>query len=66
MFQPEKQVLALYGTDAEPLAAQWMDMTLKEVIVNRHQGGLGEQEDERYPTYGSDAYFAQMPRDPHS
>ncbi|MGC5221844.1 hypothetical protein ACPW96_04495 [Micromonospora sp. DT81.3] len=66
VFQPEKQLLSLYGTDAEPLAADWLGMTLKEVIVNRYQGGLGDPGDETYPTYGSDAYFAQMPRDPQA
>lgn len=65
VFEPEKRIIALYGTDAEPRAAQWLDMTLKEVIVNRYQGGLGDPGDETYPTYGSDAYFAEMPRDPH-
>ena len=64
VFEPEKRIAALYGTDAEYLAAQWLDMTLDEVIVNRYQGGLGDPGDETNPTFGSDAYFAQMPADP--
>ena len=65
VFQPEKRIVAAVRTDAEPLAAQWVDMTLDEVIVDRYQGGLGDPgRRDTDPTFGSDAYFAQMPRDP--
>jgi len=64
VFQPEKRIVALYGSDAEYLAAQWVEMALDEVIVDRYQGGLGDGGDNSDPTFGSDAYFAQMPHDP--
>lgn len=73
VFLPEKEIAALFGTDAEPLAAQWMGEILQEVIVDRYQGGLGDPgydpghtDDPPLlgPTTASDAYFAQMPRDP--
>ncbi|HEX5858006.1 MAG TPA: hypothetical protein VFY91_07850, partial [Microbacterium sp.] len=64
VFEPEKRIVALFGTDAEFLAAQWLDMALDEVIVNRYQGGLDDSGDAAHPAFGSDAYFAQMPRDP--
>ena len=38
------------GTDAEPLAAHWLDMTLDEVIVNRYPGRpRGPRGSRRYP-----------------
>ncbi|MBO9625567.1 MAG: hypothetical protein J7484_04240 [Microbacterium sp.] len=65
VFEPERPVTALYGADAQAHAAQWSQELLTDRIVLRSIDGIGD----RYPGStepldGSDAYYAQMPRDP--
>ena len=62
VFEPERKIVALYGTDADSLSVDWVSQMLGEQIVDRYQGGLDFLGD--VPVYASDAYFAQMPRDP--
>jgi hypothetical protein len=64
VFEPDRQIVALFGADAESLANGWLDMALKERIVERYQGGLDPLGEGRPPIYASDAYFDAMPRDP--
>ncbi len=64
VFEPDRQIVALFGADAESLANGWLDMALKERIVERYQGGLDLLGEGRPPIYASDAYFDAMPRDP--
>ena len=63
-FEPDRQIVALFGANAEALANDWLSVALDERIVERYEGGLdliGEGQD---PIYASDGYFAAMPRDP--
>jgi hypothetical protein len=64
VFEPDRQIVALYGADAEALANQWLDIALDERIVERYEGGLDFAGDGREPIYASEAYFEAMPRDP--
>lgn len=60
------EIAELFGQDAEALAAQWQSQTgVGEDIVTRVQGGATESGDGT-PPLGSDAYFAEMPLDPHA
>jgi len=67
VFEPGAEILALYGDGAEAASRQWQT-DLADVIGMRSEirsrGGLGEGEGEA--PRGSDAYYAQMPRDPQS
>jgi hypothetical protein len=61
VFEPRTTVSQTFGADADALAAEWLAGTLKEQIVDRHPGGVDDGSD---PAIGSDAYYAQIPRDP--
>ncbi|MEV4775141.1 hypothetical protein [Microbacterium sp. LWH12-1.2] len=65
VFEPEREIIALYGEDAAALSQAWLDQVLKEQIIRRVPGGMADRwEDSTEPVAGSDAYYAQMPRDP--
>jgi len=64
VFEPDRQIVALFGADAEALATQWLDMMVNERIIERYQGGLDYLGEGREPIYASEAYFDAMPRDP--
>lgn len=61
VFEPVTEITQTFGAGAEGLAGAWLDQRLKERIVTRHAGGEDDGSD---PSIGSDAYYAQIPRDP--
>ena len=64
VFEPDRQIVAVFGAGAEALANDWLSGALDERIVERYQGGLDFLGAGQEPIYASDAYFASMPRDP--
>jgi hypothetical protein len=67
VFEPEISVLEYFGADAPFYAEQWLAMVQRsEPIIERYQGGLDYLPEDGGPVYASDAYFAQMPRDPEA
>ncbi|MFB4352223.1 hypothetical protein RAC69_03680 [Microbacterium sp. LS_15] len=61
VFEPKTSISQTFGPEGEALAAEWLGNALKERIVDRHVGGVDDGSD---PQLGSDAYYAQIPRDP--
>ncbi|MFS0913010.1 hypothetical protein AB3M89_14610 [Microbacterium sp. 179-I 3D2 NHS] len=61
VFEPKTTISQTFGAEGDALAAEWLAGTLKEQIVDRHAGGIDDGSD---PQMGSDAYYAQIPRDP--
>lgn len=72
-FLPAIEIGSLYGPTAAADSQKWLKDLWHDYIVNREQGGLYPSGggDGPAPTgpeikYGSDEYFAQMPRDPRA
>ncbi|KQR38050.1 hypothetical protein [Microbacterium sp. Leaf159] len=61
LFEPKTTIGQTFGAGADALATEWLGTTLQEQIIDRHAGGIDDGSD---PQTGSDAYYAQIPRDP--
>jgi len=64
VFPGDTRIIETYGPDADLRAQEWLAQAVRSPIVERYTGGLGYVEENGGPVRGSDAYFAEMPRDP--
>lgn len=67
VFHPAHTLVSTFGADAQALYASWIAGVPDEEIVIRTMGGMGDApSSDLFPMFGSDAYYAKMPRDPRA
>lgn len=65
VFETDHPVVALFGADAQQHYDEWAAAIDMDPFTVRTVGGIGDQyPGSTDPLEGSDAYYAQMPRDP--
>jgi hypothetical protein len=67
VFPDSTEIVDTFGDGADALAQAWLAQAgVRETIVERVTGGLVPPYEEGGTVYASDAYWAQMPRDPRA
>ncbi|WP_152642344.1 hypothetical protein [Microbacterium sp. SA39] len=63
VFRPDRQIVDLFGEEAGVQSQAWLEQFsgMTDPIIRRYEGGLPNVTD---VPFGSDAHYAQLPRDP--